>query len=295
MLRWRLVLGTLLTAGFVGLCWLDARARVPGAWLFPLALVGTGLACQEILSLAKLRNLRPLAWVVYGGNLLVVASNWYGHLWGERWPLDQFCWPAAALAVGMMAVFLSEMQRFSAPGGVTERVAVGVLALTYVGLLMSFVVQLRFLGSSGFELGIPALASLFIVVKFGDIGAYTVGRLFGRTRMAPALSPGKTIEGACGGFAFACGGSALTFLVILPGMVPQAAPVDAWRWLAFGVVVGAAGMVGDLAESLLKRDLGRKDSSRWMPGFGGVLDILDSLLMAAPIAYLCWKFRLVGG
>jgi len=67
-----------------------------------------------------------------------------------------------------------------------------------------------------------------------------------------------------------------------------------WRWLIFGIVVGGTGIAGDLAESLLKRDLGRKDSSRWMPGFGGVLDLLDSLLFAAPVAYVCWALGLVG-
>ena len=67
-----------------------------------------------------------------------------------------------------------------------------------------------------------------------------------------------------------------------------------WGWIAFGLLVGGAGMVGDLAESLLKRDVGRKDSSTWMPGFGGVLDVLDSLLLSAPVAWACWAFGLVG-
>ena len=64
-------------------------------------------------------------------------------------------------------------------------------------------------------------------------------------------------------------------------------------WLAYGVIIGVVGLLGDLAESLIKRDLGRKDSSAWMPGFGGVLDLLDSILFAAPVAYLCWVAGLV--
>ena len=70
-------------------------------------------------------------------------------------------------------------------------------------------------------------------------------------------------------------------------------PSSDWGWLAFGLLVGLAGVVGDLAESLLKRDLGQKNSSSWMPGFGGVLDVLDSILLAAPVAYLCWTLQLV--
>ena len=65
-------------------------------------------------------------------------------------------------------------------------------------------------------------------------------------------------------------------------------------WLVFGLVLGIAGIIGDLAESLLKRNVGVKDSSSWMPGFGGVLDILDSLLLSAPIAWLCWSLGIVG-
>ncbi len=65
-------------------------------------------------------------------------------------------------------------------------------------------------------------------------------------------------------------------------------------WIIFGLLMGCVGMLGDLAESLLKRDVGCKDSSAWMPGFGGVLDILDSLLLSAPIAWLCWSLGIVG-
>lgn len=180
------------------------------------------------------------------------------------------------------------MQRYQKPGGVTERIAMAVLAQAYVGVLLTFVIQLRFLHAGAW--GIPALASLIIVVKMGDIGAYTVGRLVGRHKMAPVLSPGKTYEGAVGGIVFACAGAWLALECLLPAIVPQGSRPQwiAGGWLWFGVLVGLAGMLGDLAESLLKRDLGCKDSSPWMPGFGGVLDILDSILLAAPVAYGCW-------
>jgi len=136
-------------------------------------------------------------------------------------------------------------------------------------------------------------ASLVIVVKMGDIGAYTCGRLVGRHKMTPTLSPGKTWEGAVGGMVFACLGSYLALEWLAPALTGAASRLP-WGWLPYGVIVGIAGMVGDLAESLLKRDVGCKDSSTWMPGFGGVLDLLDSVLFAAPVAYLCWALGLVG-
>ena len=133
-----------------------------------------------------------------------------------------------------------------------------------------------------------ALAALVIVVKMGDIGAYTVGRLFGRHKMAPVLSPGKTWEGArrrtgvcldrrLGGVSFAARQDG-TYAG--PSLVELAAVRHCW-WALTGIL-------GDLAESLFKRDVGRKDSSTWLPGFGGILDVLDSILFAAPVAYVCW-------
>ena len=76
--------------------------------------------------------------------------------------------------------------------------------------------------------------------------------------------------------------------------VPAVERAAWWGWLLFGLLVGAAGMIGDLAESLLKRDVGRKNSSDWLPGFGGVLDIVDSLLLSAAVAWFCWATGMVG-
>jgi phosphatidate cytidylyltransferase len=164
-----------------------------------------------------------------------------------------------------------------------------MFALVYVGVMLGWMIQLRMLW------GIGALASLIIVVKMADTGAYAVGRLIGRHPMAPVLSPRKTLEGAVGGLLTAGLVSWAVFAWLVPLMTVQQAYRGAWwRSMLFGLVVGGAGMLGDLAESLLKRDVGSRDSSRWLPGFGGVLDLLDSLLLAAPVAWLCWALGLVG-
>jgi phosphatidate cytidylyltransferase len=190
-----------------------------------------------------------------------------------------------------MGAFVGEMRRYEKPGGVMVNLALTVFALVYVGLLLSFMIQLRVLGGS--TLGMLALAGMIVVVKMGDIGAYAIGRLLGRHKMAPKLSPGKTIEGAIGGLVFSCLGAYFLFQYLMPRLDATSSGGPPFAWLVFGVVVGAAGMIGDLAESLFKRDMGVKDSSAWMPGFGGVLDLIDSTLVAAPVAYLCWTL-LVG-
>ena len=293
MLRWRLILGAAFIGGIIGLCWLDHRLSPPGLVLLPLALALSLLASGEFLLLATARGLRPSRAVVYAGNLLIVAANavpaWWLH--GEADFLGRLGWPCAAFTVMVLAAFCREMARYDGPGRVMEQLSTTILALAYVGLLFSFLAQMRLLGNGMF--GVPALASLVIVVKMGDTGAYTVGRLIGRHKLVPRLSPGKTVEGAIGGLAFACFGSWLAFHWLLPLATGSQAAPSSFGWLAYGLIVGVAGMLGDLAESLLKRDAGRKDSSDWMPGFGGVLDVLDSILFAAPVAYICWACGLV--
>lgn len=303
MLRWRIPIGLSIAAVVVGLCWLDHHAAVPGMWLLPLGVLFAVLASGEVLHMARAAGLRPLAWPVYLGNVLLVLSNWVpfvgcrlAHNAPLPWQVSLtgghgliWTWPLAALALGVCLLFVGEMARYQRPGGVLANLAVGVFCLVYVGVLLSFVVQLRMFW------GIGALLSLPIVTKLGDTGAFFTGRLLGRHKMAPVLSPGKTIEGSIGGLVFACGGAwlALRWLVPLTAVVPAGAGTW-WDWIVFGVLVGVAGMIGDLAESLLKRDVGVKDSSNWLPGLGGVLDILDSVLLAAPAAWFCWALGLVG-
>jgi phosphatidate cytidylyltransferase len=299
MLRWRLLLGAALIAALVGLCWLDHRACLPGTWLMPVVAILTVLATGEIIEFLAAAQMRPVSWIVHLGNLLLLAGNWLPVLLaGQQGTAEgalagclKGC--SLVLALAVLALFLGEMRRYEKPGGATANLAAGVFALVYVGLLFSFVVQLRL------AWGIGALASLLIVVKMGDTGAYTVGRLFGRHKMAPVLSPGKTVEGAVGALAFSLVGAWATprWLLPLTGVGPRIVAEGHppwWGWIVFGLLVGAAGMAGDLAESLLKRDARRKDSSSWMPGFGGVLDLLDSVLVAAPVAYACWALGLMG-
>ncbi len=294
MLRWRLFLGTLLIAALGFLCWLDGMAPVPGLWLFPVALVCVIAATNEVLYLADLAGGRPLAPTVYAGNILLLVSNWVPILWAraaEALPsAASGAWPLLALALCVLLVFAGEMYRFQKGGnGAIMNVGIAVFTIVYVGLLVSLLAQLRI------QWGIWALVSLLVVVKLGDVGAFTVGKLLGRHKIAPTLSPGKTVEGAVGALTFACAGSWVTFQWLIPWTANGPAnPGPWWGWILFGLLVGSAGMVGDLAESLMKRDAGAKDSSHWMPGFGGVLDLLDSVLLAAPVGWFCWALGIVG-
>jgi phosphatidate cytidylyltransferase len=117
-----------------------------------------------------------------------------------------------------------------------------------------------------------------------DTGAYTLGRMFGRHKLIPSVSPSKTVEGALGGLLFSILGTWLYVQFLLePFSQLSLAPLGI---LVFAIVVGIVGQVGDLAESLLKREAGVKDSSKLLPGHGGILDRFDSLLFVLPVAYL---------
>ena len=299
MLRWRILLGTLFIAALAGLCWLDAQQisnRPAGAWLFPLALLLSLAASGEMLWLFGTRDRYelPTRWLVYAGNLAIVAANAGPIFWPEAaasTPLNRIAWPAAVFVGTMLVGFVEAIVRYEQPGRSLIRLALAMLSLAYVGLLLSFVVQLRVISPAA---GLTPLVSLIAVVKMGDTGAYTVGRMIGRHKLIPGLSPGKTWEGAVGAMLFAGLAGWLVFWLLPPAGVALWPIRFRWEWVGYGLLVGVAGLLGDLAESLLKRDAGRKDSSPWMPGFGGLLDLLDSILFAAPVAWACWAGGLVG-
>jgi len=287
VLRWRLLFGAIFIAGFVAICVADYRSGMPGSWLFPLALLASLALAKEVIALLTHKSQQPISWCMYAGIVAVVGSNapavyglWTTHLL-----------TLLVFALCIVLVLIGEMLRYREAGGVMVNAALGILGIAYVGLLMSAVVQLRIVVDN--NTGLVALVSLIAVVKFGDIGAYTLGRLFGKHKMAPVLSPGKTIEGAAGALLFAMIAAVAT-LIYLPPVLGEPSGYASWPVaIIYGLIVGLAGMFGDLAESLMKRDRGVKDSSSVLPGFGGVFDVLDSILFAAPVALFFWVVCLI--
>jgi phosphatidate cytidylyltransferase len=299
MLIWRFVLGFLFIALLAGLCWLDYHASRPGTFLLPLAAVLSLAGAAELLAMFRKRGHAPLPLAVYGGTLLTVllagTPAFIPRSWSSSAIVGQLGWLAIGLAAGFAIAVVAELKKYDAPGRSTTSLAFSCLAILYVGGLMGFMVQLRVLhvgpGENDGRWGMLALVSLIATVKMSDTGQYAAGRLFGRHKLAPSVSPGKTWEGAVGGVLFAIGTAWLVFAL---SRKPGISIGDALSITSFAIAVAIAGIIGDLAESMLKRDAGVKDSSTWMPGFGGVLDLLDSLLGAAPVAYLFWALRIVG-
>jgi phosphatidate cytidylyltransferase len=295
VLRWRLISGSVMVSLLVGLCWLDAQAARPGIYLAPLVVLLGVLAAGEMLRMFRARGGTPLAWVVYVGTLLPVLASCMPIAWSEYpedCPVGRLGWLACGLAVGLLVALLGEMLRYGSqdnpPGTALGNLSLATLSILYVGGLLGFLIQLRlFPGIGDFKPGLAPLLSLILVVKVSDTCQYFVGRRFGKKKLAPVLSPGKTWEGAVGGIGL---GALLTATIL-------SFSLESNHWallLVYCLVLSLAGLVGDLAESLLKRDAGVKDSSSWLPGLGGVLDMLDSLLLAGPVAYACWLLGMVG-
>ena len=301
MLRWRLIFAAIIIAPLVALAVVDFRYNfgAPGVLLAPVGLAVGLLAAGEILAMLKGKGHDPVAWPVYLGiTFIFVAAcaplGW--QLAGVGYPADcalgKLGWPLAAAALAMGLVFVGEMMRYKEPGGVIVNVALGMFATLYIGLLLTFVVELRSFDTNA--RGMAAFVSLLFVAKLSDTGAYFCGKSFGRHKLAPRLSPDKTIEGGIGGIVVACLASWVFFQFLAPKIIgADAVPSPLWGVLLYGAIIAAAGMLGDLSESLLKRDMECKDSSSWLPGLGGVLDILDSVLAAAPPAFVCWAAGIV--
>lgn len=290
MLGWRIGLSVVIVPALIGAFYFDAilggRAPVLFALCVLLALRGT----WELTALLRTRSFRPQWPATALGAIAVLAAGWVvpftDNVNESPAGIESLGPMLLAFALVVMALMLKETMRYREPGGSMETLGAELLTVSYVGLFLAVTAQLRWV--AGAEAGYLVLGSLVVCAKCGDIGAYTLGRLFGRRKMAPRLSPGKTWMGAVGalGGAGAAGFAWLTWAT--PAFNPAWQP-PCWCWrLAYGAVIGVAGLLGDLCESLIKRDVGRKDAAPLMPGFGGLLDLLDSVLYAGPVAYVLW-------
>jgi phosphatidate cytidylyltransferase len=174
--------------------------------------------------------------------------------------------------IGAVILILILMQfRRRKTTGVVVDISTTLFGILYVSWFFSFLIKIRQLPD-----GIGLFASVLMITKLGDIGAYLVGSRFGKTPLMPRVSPKKSVEGAVGGFIFSILGSLAckSFL-----------PFSYAHIIFIGAFLNIIGQLGDLSESLMKRDCGIKDSADIIPGMGGALDLIDSLLFTSPVFY----------
>lgn len=286
-LAWRLGLSAILIPGLIALFVADhsAGAAAPLLFLFCLALAIR--SAWELHDLLSVRGMRPQLAESTVGCIALLAAAWYPQVSGDSSAgssLELVGLTASLCVVGLLGMAAA---RYRGPGHAMEALGANLLIVGYCGLLLAITAQLRW--QAGAQAGYLLLGSLIVTAKVGDIFAYTFGRLFGRRKMSPLLSPGKTWAG----FAGALVGSMLASWLWLTFATPRfgdgwAAP-PVWAAVLYGLIIGVVALVGDLCESLIKRDVGKKDSAPLMPGFGGLLDLLDSVLYAGPVAVVLWR------
>ena len=247
----------------VGLPVVLGAVWVGGWWLFGLVAIAAAIAVHEFVTMA--RPLRPLAPAVYVGVLLALL----GAHTSLAWMLG------GTLATFLLAFVLNAFAKTRAPS--TVAIGATVLGATWIGLGLGHIVLLREMHDKPRLLAFTVL----ITVWAADTFAYFAGRLFGRHKLAPSLSPGKTWEGLIVG---SLAGVAASFIALYDSRDTY---LTIWQAVVLGLVVVVAAAAGDLFESMLKRDMELKDTGRLLGGHGGMLDRIDALLFAAPAAYFC--------
>lgn len=243
--------------------------------------VMAGIGVWEYAQLATKKNLKPTATLMVIVAMCVVVAFFIAHKWIHSQEL-----PVFVFAIGLGLFFLN---RFRKSEEALINVAIEFFGVTYVAVPLSYMLAILYpIAPSTVEDGRWWLFYLVLVTKITDVGAYFIGRIWGKQPLAPHLSPKKTVEGAAAGLLCAV---ALSIGMVYLGkaFAGSAFPLQFADSIWLGVLIGVFGQVGDLAESLLKRDAQVKDSNR-IPGLGGVLDMIDSLIFTAPIVYFYLKW-----
>jgi phosphatidate cytidylyltransferase len=187
-------------------------------------------------------------------------------------------WELLFIVVGFLLIMMLQFRRADTQNAIVG-LSTTLFGVLYVSWFFSFLVKIRLL-LPGWD-GVKLLAFILVVTKVGDIGALVVGSKFGKHPLLRTVSPNKSVEGAIGSFIFS-----IAAAVAAKSLLPDLPHFSTIHVALMGAFFGGLGQLGDLSESLIKRDCNVKDSGKMMPGMGGVLDIIDSLLFSAPAFYL---------
>lgn len=246
-----------------------------GLWFFFMVTSLAVISLNEFFNLMRSKGLSPYYTL---GNLFTLFFIVFIQL-----TLKHPSWESAfsvILTASIISIFCAAIF-IRRTAMATVNIAITLLGTLYVGWLFSYLVLLRDLTPHG-----ACLFFLLLTVWAGDTASYFIGGRFGVKQLSPYISPKKTVVGSAAGFTFALAG-AYIFGVLAEGML---VPVNWAHYLILGSLIGVFSQLSDLSESLIKRDAGAKDSSRLVPGHGGILDRMDSFIFTAPIVYyyLTW-------
>lgn len=266
------------------------------------------LGSLEFIRLLRAKGIEPHSGFVLLMVLAIFLSPWLSAgewLGADVAAVEGLYWPLVLLVFTVLGAGTMQILR-RAPNGSMTSIAGTLTAVFYLGFTTSFALQIRSGSDSPGEAGVWLLFITLMVTKCSDIGAYFTGSFLGRHKLAPAISPGKSVEGAVGGILGSIG-AALLFTAAVPVAVRFQAPqglvtvLDVmtgafareleesihplYRALVFGALISISAQLGDLVESCFKRDAHAKDSGSVLPQFGGILDLIDSPIYAVPVGW----------
>ncbi|MGB8227231.1 MAG: phosphatidate cytidylyltransferase [Sedimentisphaerales bacterium] len=281
MIKYRLIFGTLMTIVFIALILFDGLldgslsaekpdAPVQATLLAIFLIIVAFPANLELSKLVSSAGAKIFLPITITGSILLSTIWYWSQFFADKNRITALVF-AFIVCLSVLTIFLWQGLKYAAVG-VFANCGANLLALIYLGALTSFVVAVRI------DFGPIAFLMYIFVVKCADIGAYTIGRIFGKHKFSPIISPKKTWEGMAG---------AVVFAVVVSSIIAQVFDIMSLMGaILFGVIFAFLGQLGDLAESMLKRAAEQKDSSNTVPGFGGVLDVIDSPLATGVFAYL---------
>lgn len=231
----------------------------------------TGVGVWEYAQLAKAKGIQPATSLMICVAVLEVLAFYFSLAYPQ--------WSKLALLIIVLGFISFFLAHFRSTDNALLNVAVEFFGVVYLAIPFSFILAILY-PPHGTGDGRWWVFYLIAVTKVTDVGAYIVGKLWGKHPLARHLSPKKTVEGAIGGFCFAVG---LSLVFAIFGQF-IGSHVSLWHAAWLGMIIGVLAQIGDLAESLLKRDASVKDSNS-IPGLGGVLDMVDSILFTSPVVY----------
>ena len=256
MLTKRIVTSILLISMIIGVLFIDWLCGL----VVTLFIIG-GL--YEFFSMLDKKGINAYKYFGIGLGAVIPLSTMF------RFELTRG-WEFLFIVLALLFLILMQFKRRKNSGAVID-ISTTIFGIIYVSWFFSFLIKIRYLDG-----GMGLLAAVLLITKSGDIGAYLIGSRFGKNALLPRISPQKTVEGSIGGLAF----SVLMALICKPIL-----GFGYLHLVILGICIGILGQLGDLSESLIKRDCEVKDSGKVFPGMGGVLDEIDSLLFVAPVFY----------
>jgi phosphatidate cytidylyltransferase len=284
----RLVSSIILWAIVIGALFSGSKLLSDSVFLVIITLL-TVAGLAEFYGLVEKRDLVCFkGWGIFAGILLIIGTflhliGWLGKNYGTPSRVNDF--EISFLILFVLGLCLRQFFSRSNTAGILA-ISTTLFGLMYVPWLLNFIQKINFF--PGVQ-GQYYLLYFVLITKFSDTGAYSVGSLIGRHKMIPRISPGKTWEGFGGAILF----STIASLLFVWFLGKNMAGMNWQHAIVLGIILSISAVVGDLIESLFKREAGVKDSGKFFPGIGGILDLLDSLLFNAPIMYLYLRHVLV--